>query len=61
MSSLQAQELGRLNAEIIGHLLAQRSPPRELVARREQLYAGLQPAPRRRPMTQTLRRLKFWR
>jgi hypothetical protein len=60
MPSLQAQELGRLNAEIVGHLLAQRSPPRELIARRDQIYAGLQPTPRRQPVAQTLRRLKFW-
>ncbi len=39
MTSTQGAELKRLNAEIVGYLLAQRSPPRELIARRERLRA----------------------
>ena len=42
MAEPQASELVRLNAQIVGHLLAQRSPPRELIARREMLRAALQ-------------------
>ena len=43
MASPVQVELQRLNAEIVGYLLTQCSPPRELVARREVLRAVARP------------------
>ena len=40
MASVAEAELQRLNAEIVGHLLTQCSPPRDLIARRERLRAA---------------------
>ncbi len=61
MATFQAAELGRLNAQIVGHLLAQRSPPRELIARRELLCASLQPGPDLGPSVKGAhRRLRLW-
>jgi hypothetical protein len=34
-------DLERLNAQIVGHLLARRSPPRELLSQRDRLRAGM--------------------
>ena len=41
MANPKAAELERLNAQIVGHLLAQRSPPRDLIARRDLLRGSL--------------------
>jgi len=41
MATPQTTDLERLNAQIVGHLLARRSPPRELLSQRERLRADL--------------------
>ena len=43
MRGAQGAELQRLNAEIVGYLLNQRSPPRELIAQRDRLRGAEQP------------------
>ena len=55
MAERERLELQRVNAEIVGHLLARRSPPRDLIARKEQLLAGVgycEPQPRRMAMSE---------
>jgi hypothetical protein len=54
MSMTQSADLDRLNAQIVGHLLARRSPPRELLSQRDRLRATL--APRNVSPPQALRR-----